>query len=210
MKNILARGWQKIKLPVIILLSVAIGISWTISYTQFTELKKESEAAWNEVLKLHQPSVRPEADIKNTIPKDGESGDKVSALSNDSDLLRETEAKNHVSPPGEVENKILAYFKDDYQTAKAVFTAESKLDQYAQGWNCRYNGKSAACKPEDRGNAWSVDCGLAQINVAGKTCPKELFDIDENLKVARKKYDARKWQPWCAYSNGSYLAYLNN
>jgi hypothetical protein len=100
------------------------------------------------------------------------------------------------------------YFPEEKEIAKAVAMAESGLRADAMGWNCYYAGKSQSCRPEDRGQAWSVDCGLFQINVIGKTCPQELYDISTNLKEARAKYDKRNWQPWYAYTSGKYLAHM--
>jgi hypothetical protein len=63
-----------------------------------------------------------------------------------------------------------------------------------------------ACKPEDRENAWSVDCGLMQINVKGKECPSELLDIKTNILKAYAMYKRRLWSPWVAARN---LGYVN-
>ena len=82
---------------------------------------------------------------------------------------------------------------------------ESGWRHDAMGWNCRYDGKSQACKPQDRKNAWSVDCGLMQINVRGTECPKELFDIKVNISKAVAMYERRSWSPWVAAKNLGYV-----
>lgn len=38
--------------------------------------------------------------------------------------------------------------------------------------------------------------------------PEALFDPELNLQIARKIYNERKWQPWGAYTDGRYLAYV--
>lgn len=92
---------------------------------------------------------------------------------------------------------------DVINQALQVAKNESGWKHNAMGWNCHYydeNGKrySAACKKEDRVNAWSVDCGIMQINTAGKVCPEELFDIKVNLTRALAKYEHNRWNQWVA------------
>lgn len=108
----------------------------------------------------------------------------------------------------EVARKVKGVFTRDPETAVAVFRAESGLRPDAQGWNCYYNGISSACRPEDRSKAWSTDCGVAQINTPGTICPRELLEVDTNLKRAKQKYTARGWQPWSAWLSGKHLAFL--
>lgn len=95
--------------------------------------------------------------------------------------------------------------------AISVAKNESGWKKDAKGWNCHYineQGKqySTACKPEDRAKAWSVDCGIFQINVAGTTCPDKLLSIKENIDHAYKMYERRGWQPWVA---ARLLGYVN-
>ncbi len=94
----------------------------------------------------------------------------------------------------------------------AVFTAESGLDPLAKNWNCEYweNGKkiSTSCKPEDREKAWSVDCGIAQLNFAGTECPKESLDPVWNVQMARAKYERQGKRAWVASWNDNYKKYL--
>lgn len=110
----------------------------------------------------------------------------------------------------EVAQKVREVFTEEPEIALAVFRAESGLRPDAQGWNCRYNGKSQACKPQDRAQAWSVDCGVAQINTPGSVCPEHLYDVETNLIEAHKKYVRRGWQPWVAHNQGKHLAFLEN
>lgn len=112
-------------------------------------------------------------------------------------------------PQNEVERLIFETFPEDPETALAITKAESGMNSLAIGWNCRYGGVSMACKPEDRGKAWSVDCGLFQLNRMGQACPPETFDIAKNIAAAREMYDKRGWKPWVAYTGGRYERYIS-
>lgn len=94
----------------------------------------------------------------------------------------------------------------DVKVTTAVFKTESGLNPTAMNWNCYYNGKSKQCKVEDRGKAWSVDCGIAQINVKGKDCPAELFNPEINIAKAYEMYQKRGFKPWVSYINDYHLA----
>jgi len=135
--------------------------------------------------------------------------EKLSVVTNDNseDEIGKTESS---LPPSHIETAIRKTFRDDEETAVAVVKAESKLNPYAVNYNCRYGNISKSCNKGDEDNAWSTDCGLTQINVPGKGCPSELFEVDKNLAVASEKYQKRGWNPWVAYTNGSYKKYLNN
>jgi hypothetical protein len=194
MRDHIKKLWGKIKLTVIILLSVLIGISWTISYLKYAELKKEESQTWNLYLQIKAN----EEPVKTESHEQTDTEDKGGKTS-----LLDTSA-----PSGEIQNLIYEYFKTEYRTSLAIFTAESGLRADAQGFNCRYGGVSQACRAGDEGRAVSTDCGIAQINVQGKTCPPELFNPRHNLEVARAKYEQSNWKPWSAFKNKSYLTYL--
>lgn len=84
-------------------------------------------------------------------------------------------------------------FPEDPHTALAIAMAESGLDPKA------FNGSNS-----DGSN----DKGVFQIN----SCHgygEELYDIETNLKVARKIYDKSGWLPWSSYKLGRHLTYLN-
>lgn len=113
----------------------------------------------------------------------------------------------------EIAQKIREIFPEDPEVAVAVFRAESGLRVDAVNWNCYYTGKngntySTSCQTEERGRAWSVDCGVAQLNFPGQVCPSESFQLDWNLYQAKSKYLARGWQPWYAHTYGSYKRFL--
>lgn len=119
-----------------------------------------------------------------------------------------------VKKPLSVEELIRREFGEDWKTALAIFKGESGLRSDAIGWNCRYkrdNGTeySAACKVADRYRAWSVDCGIAQINTIGQECPAKLFDPEHNLSVAKEMHSRRGFQPWVQYTTGLYKKHLN-
>lgn len=122
--------------------------------------------------------------------------------------VRSQDTGDHISVKGDsIEEKIKEVFPDE-PIMVAVLKAESGLKADAKGWNCRYGTSSKACSPEDRHRAWSVDCGLAQLNVSGKECPAELLDVDHSLKVARKMYDQRGLSPWVAWKSGAFKKFL--
>lgn len=82
-------------------------------------------------------------------------------------------------------------FPEDPYTALAIAKAESNLNPLATGYNS--NG--------------SRDFGLMQVNsIHGYG--EELYDVETNLKVARKIYEKRGWSAWCAYKTGKHLTYL--
>lgn len=90
-----------------------------------------------------------------------------------------------------VERCIAKYFPEQPELTIAIAKAESGLNINAVGINSD-----------------SVDCGLMQINVKGNICPKELFQIDFNLKQARLLYEKRGYHPWVVFNTGAYKKYL--
>jgi len=70
------------------------------------------------------------------------------------------------------------------------------------------------CTRDNRGlnKNGSVDVGLAQINWNPKWNPpytvEQLQDCKFNLDIAMKKYEARGFQPWYAYTKGAYKKFL--
>lgn len=146
--------------------------------------------------------------LENVADQSAMSTDKDGVVADSREETKLVEAES----PSEVVRMIEEKFPEEKKLITAVFKAESGHNPKSMGWNCRYteNGKtvSKACKPEDRHKAWSVDCGVAQINTIGQTCPEELFEVEHNLTVAKKMYDTRGLNPWMAYLNGSYKKHL--
>lgn len=108
----------------------------------------------------------------------------------------------------EIKNAVSNRFGQNSGVLMAILAAESSLNPKAVNYNCRYDGKSRSCKVEDRHLAWSVDCGISQINVKGQVCPKELFDLQTNLNEAKKILATQGLNAWVVYSNGTYLKYM--
>jgi len=198
---------------------VAFTIIWTIGiicwgyfFLQFTERLHEADWAYSEAMKIRQERIENNKGDGQSVGEIRGETDQISSTEKQDTPDQSAGEKTSSLPAPGIEEVIYAYFQDDYKTAKAVFTAESGLNSNAQGFNCYYEkaGKtvSEACRKGDEDRAWSTDCGIAQINVAGKVCPLELFDPNHNLEVARQKYEARKWQPWSAWKSGKYLAFL--
>lgn len=115
-----------------------------------------------------------------------------------------------------VETKIRKHFPRSHVTMIAIAKAESHMNPNAVGYNCFYSGGKAtttpvkggskACKIEDRHLAWSMDCGLLQLNTTAKHCPKET--IDEHLDRAAKLSRIQGLDAWVTYWNGAHEKHL--
>lgn len=106
----------------------------------------------------------------------------------------------------------ISVFGIDHEIFAKIIEFESGFNPRAMNWNCWYDkegnlkekrifptDKSVSCKTkEDRHKAWSVDCGLLQINFKGKVCPEYLFNIDVNLSQAINKYLNGGFNHWNA------------
>lgn len=90
---------------------------------------------------------------------------------------------------------------EDPQTAVAVAWAES-------GFNPR------ATNAKDKHRSCYGSFGIFQVGCVHGHDLNTLYDVEENIRIARALYDDAKartgngWQPWGAHSNGSYLAYM--
>ena len=122
---------------------------------------------------------------------------------------------NMLSKNPEVVFLLKKYFLEYTQarTAAAIIQAESKFIADAKNYNCYYiddKGKqySAQCKKGDEYKAWSVDCGMAQLNYHGKVCPSWTMDPELNIKKMKSMYDNRGWTPWVTFNKGLHLTYL--
>lgn len=133
---------------------------------------------------------------------------------------------NYVQAPivvtPETKEYIDKIFGEDAAVATAVLKHESGLNLKAKNWNCHYyktitnkdgveeqKRYSTSCKPDDRENAWSVDCGIAQINVKGKVCPDHLLTLSGNMEQVEKKYKEQGLRAWASYNNGRYKKFLS-
>ncbi len=116
-----------------------------------------------------------------------------------------------------IETKIRHYFPRNGKTMIAVAHAESGMSMKAKNYNCYYSegkatttriiGGSKACKVEDRGMAWSVDCFALQRNYIGKECPKGVT-VDEHLKEVADLSRVQGLHAWTVYRTGAYKKYL--
>lgn len=185
--------------------------------------------AMNEVQKIdgrfeiyNGSSIREDSEGDGSSPSinpNESTGETVSAVSVSAEK-EEGQAPLQVQPPSSIEAKILKAWEGTGKghIAVAVAKSESGLRSNAMGWNCHYTIQgmkySKACNPEDRPKAWSVDCGVMQINHIGKTCPAHLFNPDENIKIGKEKYDNSEkrigigFYPWMAFRNNLHLKYL--
>lgn len=106
------------------------------------------------------------------------------------------------------EQEMERIFGDKIEIAYAVIQAESSNNYKAINYNCYYNGKSKSCLKEDRSKAWSVDCGVAQINVRGKTCPPQLLTKEGSIPYIEKIYKTQGFNAWVVYKTGAYKKWL--
>jgi len=109
--------------------------------------------------------------------------------------------KRAKAAPPTFEDKIREAFGSHADTFLEIAKMESGQNAGVKGYNCfYYNAKgerySTSCKPDDRSKAWSVDCGALQVNVYGKVCPVEMFDLDKNLEAAVGKFKRQGFKAW--------------
>lgn len=116
-----------------------------------------------------------------------------------------------------VEQKIVKHFPRSHKVILKIAQAESKMDENAKNWNCYYNKDetivyrervkgthSTSCKPSHRIFAWSIDCGILQMNTKEKECPVET--IDEHLERAATLSRIQGLNAWVAYKTGAHLS----
>ena len=97
-----------------------------------------------------------------------------------------------VYPVGcEIYRSLISQYSWNVAVAMAVMRAESGCDPSASNWTDSHS----TCKGS---------FGLFQI-----ACfDGQVYDPAQNISIAYRKYQARGWQPWGAYTNGSYIKYL--
>ena len=94
-------------------------------------------------------------------------------------------------------------------TLSAIAVAESGLIPTAKNWNCKYGKEYMSCKKEDRYLAFSVDCGILQLNFKGLHCPEWTYDMHENIKGGLKIYKEQGLNAWVVYKKGTYKQHLS-
>jgi hypothetical protein len=99
-------------------------------------------------------------------------------------------------------NEIATVFKKEQPgiIAKMIYviSRESKFNPNAMNWNCRYGDKSMGCKKGDLDKAWSVDCGVMQLNYPGKYCPGNIMDWKTNIALGYQKFKRQGMSAWVA------------
>jgi hypothetical protein len=124
--------------------------------------------------------------------------------------------------------KIAETFPEEKKTMLAIAIAESGLKTTAVNYNCRYKvggstydkltdtyidlkmtSKSQKggyistwCRKGDNAKAWSKDGSIFQINGI------QTDSVDENIRLAKQKYDTQGKKAWVAYKTGSYTKHL--
>lgn len=122
--------------------------------------------------------------------------------------------ETEVEVPLTFEQHIEHIFGDNARVATAVLTHESSLNLKAKHYNCKYvsakTGKtySTTCKKGDSIKAWSVDCGIAQVNVKGQVCPSKLMTLEGNMVAVEKIYNEQGLRAWVSYTSGAYKKFL--
>ena len=86
---------------------------------------------------------------------------------------------------------LVAKYKWNVEVAMAIMQAESGCNPNAANWS-------------DSHNICMGSFGLFQISCHSG----QVYDPQENIRIAWAKYQARGWQPWGAYNSGAYLRYL--
>lgn len=122
-----------------------------------------------------------------------------------------------IEQPPTREVRMEQVFAEKANLMEAIFKAESGFNEKAVGYNCRYpvvgkdgvtRMKSMACKVQDRHLAWSVDCGIAQINHKGKYCPVESLTFEYSIAKAKYILDTQGLNAWMVYQSGAYKKYM--
>ena len=70
------------------------------------------------------------------------------------------------------------------------------------------SGKPRAINPRDKHNGCNGSYGLFQIACIHAN-PDDMLDPKLNVKKAYEIYQRNGWQPWAAYTGGSYQRYLS-
>lgn len=108
-----------------------------------------------------------------------------------SSLVKKTMAKEPT-----LEDRVREVFGPHTKTFMKIANAESGQNSGNKNYNCYYGDVSKACLKGDEDKAWSVDCGFLQVNVQGKICPAEMYDLEYNLKAAKGKFDRQGFNAW--------------
>lgn len=200
------RGWRKLLIIIFCIIGCLTVLNWAIGVFadagRFWLVEPRKKVVFNRGTLTEKTSVIGEVAqaASNDAVKDGP-GNTIN------EEVKEVDSS--ASSAYQIEKEIEKQFGSDSKVAKAIFKTESALNPRAKNYNCYYDGKSQSCRPGDEEKAWSVDCGIAQINVMAKECPEDLFDYKNNIRVAKRDlFDKRGFQPWVTFNEKYYLANL--
>jgi hypothetical protein len=94
-------------------------------------------------------------------------------------------------------------FANDVVRAIAIAHGESgialKPDAYNPEWHYDRHGNKLC---QGSYGVFQIACVHHMHDV------EALYDVEFNVRMARKIYEDSGWRPWGAYTNGSYLAYM--
>ena len=186
MRIFLKKVWVKVRLTVIIILSIVIGAVWMYNYQSFAIMKCEAEETWTQIQQIQEQRKEIKIDVDDA--QEVESRDEASR---EVSLEGEADNKPFVSPPS-IEDLIKKYFKDDYQTALAIATAESRMRTVVYHKNS--NG--------------TMDCSIFQINSIHNPTREQCENAEENIKLAYRIYQKSGWKAWATYNSSKYLEFL--
>jgi hypothetical protein len=91
----------------------------------------------------------------------------------------------------ELYRSLISQYSWNVNVAMAIMQAESGCNPNAANWTDSHS----TCKGSF--GLFQIACFSGQV-----------YDPAQNISIAYQKYQARGWQPWGAYTNGSYLKYL--
>lgn len=159
MKNLLMRFWVKVRLTVIIILSITIGASYAIAIPQYLQVRQEADNTWGMMQQIEQQKENKKDDV-SLVPT--------------SDPVRQEEvaAPEMASPPSsEIEQTIYEVAKEKQfpnpEILVRIAKAESSLDPCAKNPNSSARGlfqildlhglsEQARCNPRIA-TAWAID-----------------------------------------------------
>jgi hypothetical protein len=193
MKNLLLRGWKKIRLPLFIIILCLGCIGWTTAYWLWQPIKAEAEQVWQDY-QTRQMNKGIGDSVKEETPKT------ESYVPADSAEVHRVASGGQVAqataPSTSVEKLIRETWKNEEEAkiAIAVMLAESGGNPKAENYN----------------SDGSKDCGLWQINSCHNPTKEQCEDPEENTKLAYKIYEksGKTFKPWVAFTSKKYLKFL--
>lgn len=93
-------------------------------------------------------------------------------------------------------------FAEDPVRALAIAQGESGANLNARAYNPEWHYRNGQKVCQGSYGVFQIACVHYMHN------PEALFDVKFNIEMARKIYDDSHWRPWGAFTDGSYLAYL--